>query len=180
MTEHGHHHDQGKSDKHAVHLALVQRLRAQAAEVRRLTAGLDEAALAARTVPGKWSLKELVCHFRRMESIFGDRFSGMLSDENAVIVPYKDPDGDEAFVKLTERPAEEVLLEYLSEREALCRRLEALSPAEWHRKAKHPEFPHYDVHFQVEYLASPRSAPHLSAVSETSAAGEAAALGSRL
>ena len=31
------------SDKHAVHLALVQRLRAQAAEVRRLTSGLDEA-----------------------------------------------------------------------------------------------------------------------------------------
>ncbi len=152
MVEHGHHHH----DKHAVHLALVQRLRSQAADVRRLTAGLDEAALSARTVPGKWSLKELVCHFRRMEAIFGDRFRGMLAgenDENTVIVPYNDPDGDPLFAALAQRPTEEVLSEYLREREALCQRLEALSPAEWHRKATHPEFPHYDVHFQAEYMA---------------------------
>jgi DinB superfamily len=145
------HHD--RHDKHAVHLALVQRLRTQAAEVRRLTAGLDEAMLAGRTQAGKWSLKELVCHFRRMESIFGERFRSMLSGENTVIVPYNDPDGDEVFLALTHRPTADVLGEYLTERETLCHRLESLSPADWHRKATHPEFPHYDVHFQVEYMA---------------------------
>ena len=145
------HHD--RHDKHAVHLALVQRLRAQASEVRRLTAGLDEATLAGRIQPGKWSLKELVCHLRRMETIFGERFRSMLSDESTVIVPYNDPDGDEAFIALTRRPATEVLDEYLAERETLCRQLESLSPADWHRKATHPEFAHYDVHFQVEYMA---------------------------
>ena len=150
---HLHHHDHGRSDKHAVHLALVQRLRSQAAEIRRLTAGLDEAALATRTVAGKWSLKELVCHFRRMESVFGERFRAMLSDENAAIVPYNDPDADDVFLELTRRPTEEVLSEYLTEREALCRRLEVMSPREWHRKARHPDFPHYDLHFQVEYMA---------------------------
>jgi hypothetical protein len=148
MAQHDHHHE-----KHSVHLALVQRLRTQAADVRRLTAGLDDEALASRTVPDKWSPKELVCHFRRMESIFGERFRRMLSDESTVIVPYNDPDADEEFVKLTRRPAQEVVLEYLTEREALCARLETLSAAEWHRKAIHPEFPHYDVHFQVEYMA---------------------------
>jgi hypothetical protein len=154
MVQHdSHDKEAAHHGKHAVHMALVQRLRTQASEVRRLTAGLDDAALASRTAPGKWSLKELVCHFRRMESIFGDRVRGMLSDENSVIVPYKDPDADEVFLTLTSRPAEDVLSEYLAEREALCRRLEALSPADWHRKAKHPEFPHYDVHFQVEYMA---------------------------
>jgi hypothetical protein len=147
MAEQGHH------DKHAVHLALVHRLRAQAADVRRLTSGLDEAALARRTMPGKWSLKELVCHFRRMEAIYGERFRAMLGAENAEIVPYTDPDGDEQFISLTQRPTAEVLLEYLAERESLCGRLETLSPAEWHRKARHPEFPHYDVHFQAEYMA---------------------------
>jgi DinB superfamily len=146
------HHDHAKGDKHAVHLVLVQRLRAQAAEVRRLAAGLDESALATRSVPGKWSMHELICHFRRMESIFGERFSRVLTEE-ATIVPYDNPDGDEAFIALTRRPASEVLAEYLAEREALCRKLEELSPFEWHRKAKHPQFPHYDVHFQVEYMA---------------------------
>jgi hypothetical protein len=140
-------------DKHAVHLSLVQRLRDQALEVRRLTSGLDESSLAKRTIPGKWSLKELVCHFRRMESIFGDRFRRMLDDDGAVIVPYGDPDNDQEFLKLTELPTEQVLDEYLSEREALCRRLESLARADWHRKAEHPKFPHYDLHFQVEYMA---------------------------
>jgi hypothetical protein len=144
-----HHHHEGK---HAVHLALVARLRAQAADVERLTSGLDEAALAKRTIPDKWSLKELVCHFRRMETIFADRFERMLT-EDAIIVPYDDPDGDPVFLAMTRRPTAEVIAEYLSERAALCRRLEALTPAEWHRKARHPQFTHYDVHFGVEYMA---------------------------
>ena len=148
MGEHHHHH----GAKHAVHLALVQRLRAQAADVARLAAGVDETALAARTVPDKWSLKELICHVRRMESIFGERFRRMLAEE-ATIVPYDNPDGDEIFAAMTHRPAAEVLEEYLGEREALCRMLETLTPAEWHRKARHPQFPHYDLHFQVEYMA---------------------------
>jgi hypothetical protein len=150
MSEHHHHHSHG--DKHAVHLALVQRLRAQAAEVKRLAAGLDEAALATRSVPDKWSMKELICHFRRMETIFGDRFARMLTEE-ITIVPYESPDGDDVFLAMTERPTADVLAEFLSEREALCRQLEGLTPAEWHRKAKHPQFPHYDLHFQVEYMA---------------------------
>ena len=155
MEQHGHHHggEHQHRDKHAVHLALVERLKQQAAEVRRLTSGLDEESLATRSVPAKWSLKELVCHLRRMESVFGERFRSMLADDRTVIVPYKDPDGDEAFVELTRRPTADVLAEYLGERDALCRRLEALSPAEWHRKAQHPDFPHYDLHFQVEYMA---------------------------
>lgn len=147
-----HRHDHAHGDKHAVHLALVQRLRAQAAEVARLAAGLDETTLATRTLPDKWSMKELICHFRRMETIFGERFNRMLTEET-IIVPYDNPDGDEVFQAMTARPAAEVLAEYLDEREALCRRLEALTPSEWHRKARHPQFPHFDVHFQVEYMA---------------------------
>ena len=135
-----------------MHLALVQRLRAQAAEVKRLAAGLDESTLATRGVPGKWSMKELICHFRRMESVFGERFNRMLT-EDTTIVPYDNPDADEVFLAMTGRPTAEVLAEYLDEREALCRKLEGLTPVEWHRKATHPQFPHYDLHFQAEYMA---------------------------
>lgn len=142
-------HDHGR---HAVHLALVGRLRNQAAEVRRLTAGLDENALATPTVPGKWSLKELVCHLRRMEDVFADRFHCVLTQDNPPIVSYQ-PDGDEEFIKLTRRSTSENLAEYLDRREVLCRLLEGLGPADWHRKGQHPDFAHYDVHFQVEYMA---------------------------
>jgi hypothetical protein len=150
MPEHRQHHND--TDKQAVHLKLVDRLRRQAAEVRRLTRGLDEPALATPTVPGKWSLKQLVCHMRRMEQVFGDRFHRMITEDSPEVVPYA-PDGDEAFAGFAEQPTESVLEDYLREREALCRRLESLSPADWHRKGRHPEFPHFDVHFQVEYMA---------------------------
>ena len=118
MGDHHHHHD----GKHAVHLALVQRLRTQAAEIDRLTTGVDEEALATRTLPDKWSMKELVCHFRRMETIFTERFSRMLT-EDTTIVPYDDPDRDPDFIALTRRPAAEVLAEYLQ------RARDALPPA---------------------------------------------------
>jgi hypothetical protein len=142
----------GHTDKHQVHLKLVDRLRRQAAEVRRLTRGLDETQLATPTIPGKWSLKELVCHFRRMEQVFGERFERLLTDDNPPIVPYS-PDGDAALLALQAHPTEEVLEDYLREREALCRRLEAITPADWHRKGQHPEYERFDVHFQVEYMA---------------------------
>ena len=146
------HHSHNHVDKHAVHLKLVDRLRRQAAEVRRLTRGLDETQLATPTVPGKWSLKELVCHLRRMEQVFGDRFDKLLTEENPKIAPYT-PDGDTASLAFQEQQTENVLDDYLREREALCRRLEALSPADWHRKGQHPEFADYDIHFQAEYMA---------------------------
>ncbi len=158
MSEHSGHHDShstkhaSHSDRHAVHLKLVDRLRRQAAEVRRLTIGLDEVKLATPTVPGKWSLKELGCHFRRIEQVFGDRFDRLIKEDNPEMVLYS-PDRDKAFDELMTHATEQVLEEYLCEREALCRRLENLPPEAWHRKGRHPEYANYDLHFQVEYMA---------------------------
>ena len=99
MSEHGHHHDHG--DKHAVHLALVQRLRAQAAEVARLAAGVDEAALATRSCARQMVDEGADVPLRRMETIFGDRFRRMLTEETT-IVPYENPDGDERVCRADE------------------------------------------------------------------------------
>ncbi|HET9320663.1 MAG TPA: hypothetical protein VFO27_12840, partial [Bryobacteraceae bacterium] len=62
MPEHHTH-----SDKHEAHRRLIARLRQQADDVRRIAAGLDEVSLAKRTIPEKWSLKELVCHLHRVQ-----------------------------------------------------------------------------------------------------------------
>ena len=66
-------------DKHAVHLALISGCARRRRRSRGLVAGVDEAALAARSVPDKWSMKELICHFKRMETIFSERFRRMLA-----------------------------------------------------------------------------------------------------
>ena len=44
-------------------------------------------------------------------------------------------------------------LAYLAARAAFVARLFGLGPAEWHRAAQHPDYPIYDVHFMIEYLA---------------------------
>ena len=139
------------SDKHEAHKKLIARLRHQAEDVRRIAAGLDETALAKRTVAGKWSLKELVCHLLRVQQVFDGRIQAVLAQENPAIARY-DPDGDAEFEKLVARPAEDSLAAFFQNREQFTQRLEELSPAEWHRPGRHPEFPHFDVHFQAEYM----------------------------
>jgi uncharacterized protein (TIGR03083 family) len=148
------HHEEAKPhkhDKHAAHAALVARLRQQRDDVRRMTSGLDEAALLARTTAGKWSLKELVAHLTCVQQLFGRRIETMLEHDNPAIAPYE-PDGDPEFDALMKKPAEELLATFFSGRDWLAQRLEGLSPAQWHRPGRHPEYAHYDVHFQVEYM----------------------------
>lgn len=147
MPEHHTH-----SDKHQAHRLLVARLRQQADDVVRITAGLDETSLAKRTVPDKWSLKELVCHLHRVQQVFEGRVQSMLAQDNPAITVYS-PDDDAAFEKMVALPGKDTLAAFLEDRERLAAQWEELSPGEWHRSGRHPEYPHYDVHFQVEYMA---------------------------
>jgi uncharacterized protein (TIGR03083 family) len=143
--------DGSRADR-AAHARLVQRLRDQADDVRRLVAGLDEDLLAKRTVADKWSLKELVAHVLKVQRVFSERLETMLAQDNPTMISYS-ADNDPAFEKMAARPGEETVAAFLAERERHLDRLEDLSPAEWHRGATHPDFPHYDVHFQTDYLA---------------------------
>lgn len=136
----------------AAHARITARLRDHAVEVRRLFAGLDEEALMRRTVPGKWSLRELLCHIARVQRVFDARLDTLLSEDNPQISHYG-PEGDLLFEEMADRPATETLEEFLAERGLLLGRLEKLSLDEWHRPGRHPEFSNYDVHLQMDYLA---------------------------
>ncbi len=141
----------GHEGRSALHRRLVARLLEQADDVRRLGSGLTEEQLARRTVPGKWSLKELVCHLDRVQEVFEQRISAMLSEENPAVVPY-DPERDPAFAPMTARPTAETLADFLRKRTRLAARLEALSPEQWHRPGRHPDYSAYDVHLQIELM----------------------------
>jgi hypothetical protein len=144
--------EHGSQGKHEAHRKLIARLDEQSQDIRRLSSGLDDEALSRRTVPGKWSLKELVCHIWRVQQVFESRVAAMLAEDNPAIQAYN-PDGDTEFERMTSLPATELLEGFLSNRRELKARLEQLTPSDWHRKGRHPDFPHYDVHFQVEYMA---------------------------
>ena len=136
----------------AAHARIAARLRDHAIEVRRLLAGLDEEAVNRKTVPGKWSLKELLCHIARVQRVFDARLDTLLSEDNPEIA-YYGAEGDLLFEEMADRPALETLDEFLAERGLLLSRLEKLTLDEWHRPGRHPEFANYDVHLQMDYLA---------------------------
>ncbi len=142
----------GPHDKHAVHARIVQRLEAQAEDVTRFVAGLAEPDVARRTVPDKWSVKELLCHLDRIQEVFEGRVESMLTTDNPALASYE-PEGDPEFAARVERPMTDTLVSFLARRERLVKQLEELRPADWHRPGRHPEYPSYDVHFCVEYLA---------------------------
>ena len=133
------------------HSRLVRRLEEQAADVHRLTAELGEDDLARRTVPDKWSLKELVCHLWRVQQVFLGRLEAMLSEDEPTLDSYQ-PEGDAEFESMARGAAADCLRAFESGRDRLTERLQDLTPAEWRRRGRHPEYANYDVRFLVEYL----------------------------
>jgi hypothetical protein len=135
------------------HPRLVDRIRAQANDVQRLTAGLHENHLSKHVVPSRWSLKELACHLLRMQEVFvSQRLDLMLEHDNPELPAY-DPDGDPRFVDLTEQATSETIASYLEDRAQLVERLKRLTPEEWHRPGRHPVYAQGDVYSLAEYLA---------------------------
>ena len=76
----------------------------------------------------------------------------MLAAENPKLQSWN-PDNDPPFEEMLRASSSAVVAGFLSARTAFVKRILALSPAEWHRPAQHPDFPNYDVHFMLEYLA---------------------------
>lgn len=136
----------------AAHARIEARLRDHAVEIRRLFAGLDEPAHLQRTVAGKWSLKELLCHVARVQRVFDARLDTLLSEDNPEIANYA-AEGDLLFEEMVDHPGAVTLENFLTERGLLLGRLEKLTLDEWHRPGRHPEFANYDVHLQMDYLA---------------------------
>lgn len=140
-----------KQDKNELHRRLVQRLREHALDVFRLTKGLDESSFSSRPETDSWSLKELVAHMRRVQQVFASRIEVMLATDTPVLQSYA-PENDSELPSMLKADGHLLVEVFLKERQALAERLEKLSPADWHRAARHPEFQHFDVHFQVEFL----------------------------
>jgi hypothetical protein len=88
----------------------------------------------------------------RVQEVFEGRIEALLTQTNPAIVPYY-PEQDSEFEEKLRSTAGELLEGFLAEREQLVTLLESLSTGDWRRSGTHPEYPHYDVHFQVEYMA---------------------------
>ena len=138
--------------KHEAHRRLVEKLEAQGQEIRRLCAGLEEDIIAKRPESGKWSVKEVLAHIARIQEIFEGRLEALLTQETPPIVSYS-PERDAEFETVSAQPSAELLKLFDSGRARIVARLMDLSPEQWHRPGAHPDYPAYDVHFCMEYMA---------------------------
>src|SRR5262245_386967 len=138
--------------KHEAHTRLVEKLESQGEEIRRLCSGLEEEAIARRPAAGKWSVKEVLAHITRIQEIFEGRLEALLTQEKPPIVSYM-PERDPDFAAVAAKSSAELLKLFESGRAQIVARLIALSPDDWHRPGAHPDYPTYDVHFCMEYMA---------------------------
>lgn len=138
--------------KHEAHRRLVEKLEFQGAEIRRLCTGLEEDAIAKRPESGKWSVKEVLAHVTRIQEIFEGRLEALLTQEKPPIVSYS-PERDVDFEAVAAKTSAELLKLFDAGRARIVARLIALSPEQWHRSGTHPDYPSYDVHFCMEYMA---------------------------
>ena len=110
-------------------------LAAQAQEVERLLAPLDDAAARFRYAPDKWSLKEVLGHLSDVERVFAYR---LLRIGRADTTPL--PGFDEnAYVPPAEfdaRPVAELVREFQAVRAATIALLDGLPAAAWERRGE--------------------------------------------
>jgi hypothetical protein len=131
---------------------LIGRLRQHADDVRRITTGLDDAALERRTVADKWSLVELVCHLLRVQDLFDERIAAMLERDEPAFESYA-PENDHGFADfVASHRGTEAVSVFLTERRTFADRLDAFTPDQWRRRGRHPTFATFDVEFLVEYM----------------------------
>jgi uncharacterized protein (TIGR03083 family) len=138
-------------NQHLAHAKLIERLKSQAEEVRRLCAELDEETIGRRVKPEKWSVKEVLAHIGRVQQVFEGRLEALLTKENPMIVGYE-PEEDPDFEAIASKSSGELLKWFEDTRARIVSRLESLSREEWHRPGRHDEYPAYDVHFCMEYM----------------------------
>lgn len=110
-------------------------LAAQAGEVERLLAPLDDAAARFRYAPDKWSVKEVLGHLSDTERIFAYRLLRIGRadatplpgfDENAYVLP----------AEFDARPLPELVREFQAVRAGTIALAEGLPPAAWERRGQ--------------------------------------------
>jgi hypothetical protein len=112
---------------------VLDSLRDQRAEVRRVLASVSEERAGFRYQPEKWSIREVVGHLSDAERVYGFRAMA-LARNDANPLPKYDPDGYVAAASFDIRTMPSLIEEFLSVREGTLRFFENLPQEAWSRR----------------------------------------------
>lgn len=117
---------------------VVTRLEQTPAEAARTVRALDDEVLRRRPQPEQWSIIEILCHLRDIESVFAERFSKAAFGERP---QFWMMDNERVAAALRYRDADvgAVLKEFRRRRDGTLSLLHALPQGAWQRTGIHPK-----------------------------------------
>lgn len=132
--------------------AVVESLERAPRIVLPLVREVPSPVLKRRPTAGKWSAHEHACHLAVVHDLFFRRLEQMLAEPAPVVTPYNSgtDDPDDALLRLD---LDESLNLYVHDRARLVHRLNALTSAQWSKRAEHAEYSHYSVFIMFRHLA---------------------------
>lgn len=107
-------------------------------EVMRALDGFPAESLAARPIPGKWSVREIVHHLGDSESTSAFRIRKLLVEDNAIIEGY-DQDQFATRLRYNERDMAPALEAFRAARECTVPLLRMMNEEDWSRSGTHTE-----------------------------------------
>jgi uncharacterized damage-inducible protein DinB len=105
-------------------------------QLREAVAGLNAEQLDAHPIPGKWSIKEVVCHLADFEPIYADRMKRVIAEDQPTLLS-GDPDAFAARLAYDRRTVEEELALIEVVRSQMARILRTLTPEDLQRTGIH-------------------------------------------
>jgi DinB superfamily len=107
-----------------------------AGRLQMLTAPLSEEQIETPPAPGKWCIREIVCHLADCELVFGFRLRQTLAEEHAIMQPF---DQESWAVRYRGCDFASALGMFVAARNWNLKLLGTVTPAEQHKAATHPE-----------------------------------------
>jgi hypothetical protein len=109
------------------------------------TAGMERS-----LAPGKWTVRQILCHLADCEIAFAFRWRQALAEENHVVQPF---DQDHWATHYATMSGEQALQAFVALRRWNSILLDQLSPADWDRRVTHPERGELSFRTLVETMA---------------------------
>jgi len=105
-------------------------------KLRAAVAGMTAEQLDAHPIPGKWSIKEVVCHVADYEPVYADRMKRVIAEDQPTLLAGS-PDAFVARLAYNQRDLDEefALIEVV--RSQMARILRSLSPEDFQRTGIH-------------------------------------------
>ncbi len=118
------------------YILLIDQYLAGPRQLRNAIAGLTSDQLNAHPVPGKWSIKEVVCHIADYEPVYADRMKRVIAEDQPTLLAGS-PDDFVARLAYDQRDVHEELALIEVVRSQMARILRALPPDDFKRTGVH-------------------------------------------